>query len=703
MTYQLNNDSWKVVKNIQPKGGSDISSAGYPSFVNSHKVKIKSILHDWENLKQCKDKYIFKINYSEIPPKSKRPIFNLEKILNIYDVKQRALLQKEDGKIEIYYELTIDEYKNFLDVLKKSLINQRNCTMEYINKTLVRIISDSERFISIRNIEPDSNISSSKLVQLLYIESDIKSLLNKGVLNGENYFPETSTALLNPSQYKYIYNNFPWLLISILSENKIEFINKENNEIDINPEFNFSFNKTVIGVIDSGIKLEGPLAEGLISKEDHREIGNARDYKHGTMVSSLIIANDELNPTSKDGLGNFKIKHFELLEPRSNDVTVFYTHFISKINEIISNNKKIKVWNLSFGGLKIPYSTMTSKSGIVLDKIASENDVAIIVASGNDRQTVQNEMESLNQPGDSLNSITCGSVSIEKGNKVSYSDYSSLGRIMHYEKPEISHWGGPKNQDNSNLVSFDGDSYVQPISGTSFAAPRLSRLIAHFIENGYNPTEAKAKAIAIAKRETPSKRSSAFGYIEHNNSYERDIEIKTTRCFKDNKPEIVDINLVGEVREVIISMSRNVDPIQLFGEEISIHNIELSLIWYDRNCEEPLRDGKSKTIDATQIGTKYNKESERRYEDGKYFNSKKKTFVIKKINNAKNILLNNLSGINPSDLQLAIKIKKLDLFETEESQEIKASIYVCVNGEIDKNEFEEHNSNLIETEIFAEI
>jgi hypothetical protein len=72
-----------------------------------------------------------------------------------------------------------------------------------------------------------------------------------------------------------------------------------------------------------------------------------REFIHGTTVSSLIIANDELN-SSKDGFGHFKVMHFELLGKSSingiskNDKSFF--ELIKNLRKIIADNyRKIKI------------------------------------------------------------------------------------------------------------------------------------------------------------------------------------------------------------------------------------------------------------------------------------------------------------------------------------------------------------------------
>ena len=70
-----------------------------------------------------------------------------------------------------------------------------------------------------------------------------------------------------------------------------------------------------------------------------------RDYRHGTMVSSIIVDGASINPDLDDGCGRFKVKHFGVAAGgRFSSFTV-----LRAIEEIIASNRDIKVWNLSLG------------------------------------------------------------------------------------------------------------------------------------------------------------------------------------------------------------------------------------------------------------------------------------------------------------------------------------------------------------------
>jgi|GEM_PF-3509273 len=112
---------------------------------------------------------------------------------------------------------------------------------------------------------------------------------------------------------------------------------------------------------------------------------------------------------------------------------------------------------------------------MLLDYLSSKYDCLFIVASGNHR--LSNNSESLNMPGDSLNALTVGSVSYNfKLEKIVPSEYSSIGAILHFMKPEVSNFGGENNFDGSLMNAHDNSGIISFIKGTSFSAPRISRI-----------------------------------------------------------------------------------------------------------------------------------------------------------------------------------------------------------------------------------
>ncbi|MCR8613402.1 MAG: S8 family serine peptidase [Mycoplasma sp.] len=708
--YRINFDFKKIKKNK-----SSVFLIDEEKKINLLRVK-KKFLKEILNLKkelddlinEKKDKYILKIKYIDIPSKTNRFDFGL-KYDNIDDILQRGIFTtEENGKLfsYLFYELSIENLKWLSK--KFDLILSEDYNEDYY-KFLEKIVGYKPDRIKIKSFNAKININNFdgiKLVKLIWIENVIKKLKNEGILREENFDETLMHAYLNKNEIERI-DEIGNIIISKTENPK--FTVNLLDEIDDFDEIMISdekVNSSVIGVIDSGNSLSGDFSKFILSNENYKENLNSNsDFKHGSAVASLIIANDIMNPGDGDNLGQFKIRHFEVLEKNDNTISVSFEHLKSFLQNIIPKYKdEIKVWNLSLGGLKTPYSRIISDLGKLLDELSFKNNVLFVVASGNEREEFKSK--SLNQPGDSLNAITVGS-SVFKNKFFSYSSYSSYGPILHYEKPEISYFGGPKNKDGSNLVLYSPTYNKNNNQGTSYAAPKVSRIIAKFISEGYSPTEAKAKLIISTERESKGRRASAFGIpnLEDNPK----IELCQTMEIKGNRPYYFDIDLPKGTEKVKISSTNFVELNKKFGEEYSIHNFDISLTWYKKGLENPEKDFMTKKVVKTKDRYReYGSEKFLRYENGKYFNTHIWETNASKINEAKEHLKNKILEreikINELDLNLAIRIKKLDLFRTKSDQIASISFILNIYGkEIDLIEFENKNNELIIASIENEI
>ena len=669
--------------------------------LNENKQKIATLYQKWNKLKSTKTgSYIFYLEYKNlIPPKSKRIVFNSDfyngktEVINMTDVRQKGIFTKYKNNhllVNLYYEINKQEYMNFKKFLETLLAK------EEITKKDRNLIDNFKKLIDIDNVDnpkPPALISQSKLVQLLPIDWAITELIKLDILNQESYFEDLNTAFLSPNKYAKLFNNYPELIITC-SDKEDLFGFETTSEMNIFAiDFKPKWNKTKIGVIDTGVSLDNEILQaGVVFSKDLRQFKKFQNLDHGTIVSSLIIANDELNPGQKDGFGNFKVKHFEVLEPSSEQTkpSANFEHLKNNLEKIIKENPDVKVWNLSFGSLKQPYDLKISYWGVLLDKISYKYDVIFVCPSGNDRNKTKNLLHSLNFPADALNALSVGSVMREK-KQITYAPYSSIGQILQYEKPEVSYFGGPYNNDLSPLWAIDANGFCSLKGGTSFAAPRVARMLAHYIEEGYSPFEAKAKIINMTERESRTRKSSSFGFI---NPKDGDIELRLTISLKNNKPFYLPLDLVGGTNEVVISSAMVVKPNSKLGEEYNMHNVDVSLIWYDPTEKNPEHSNRAKTLTKEHVSNEYASEKSLRMDGGKYFSSSKKTFIL---NNKKNF------NPEPESYKLALRVKKLNLFDTKEEQKAKASIAISIFGDFNASEFEKRNEAIIMTDIEQEI
>jgi len=117
---------------------------------------------------------------------------------------------------------------------------------------------------------------------------------------------------------------FPFL-ISLSSNNKIEFLNDIDNE---NKKENYNPSKILI---DSYANINESLKEIIEINNLKLPTSYVPDYTHGTQVSTLISINDFFNNIKfKDNLGIFKVKHFGIIP--FGEISLTYT--IKKLKKL---------------------------------------------------------------------------------------------------------------------------------------------------------------------------------------------------------------------------------------------------------------------------------------------------------------------------------------------------------------------------------
>lgn len=123
----------------------------------------------------------------------------------------------------------------------------------------------------------------------------------------------------------------------------------------------------------------------------------------------------------------------------------------------------------------------------LLDTLESEYDIIFVVAGTNDRKCTRKL--SMGDPADSINSIVVNSVR-KNGEPASYTRRGPV--LSFFRKPDISYFGGDSNELIHGCTGL-GEVWV---SGTSFAAPWITRKVAYLIYNLHLPREI-AKALLI--------------------------------------------------------------------------------------------------------------------------------------------------------------------------------------------------------------
>ena len=322
-----------------------------------------------------------------------------------------------------------------------------------------------------------TDIKAEKLMKKLGIDLQLTRIL------------DDTTILLRPDELVLLRKKAPYLISMAVSDitklTKDDFDFCEDKVITIpSPK-----NEPTIGVIDTMFDECVYFSEWVnFEKMLPDEISlTQNDYIHGTSVSSIIVDGPAENPQMDDGCGRFKVRHFGVA---TGDKFSSFS-ILRNINEIISSNKDIKVWNLSLGSRLEINQNFISPEAAILDKIQYENDVIFVIA-GTNKDSDEITQKFIGSPADSINSLVVNSVSFDKNPAT----YSRKGPVLSFfNKPDISYYGG----DGKNLIRVctpTGEAFVK---GTSFAAPWIARKMSYLIDIlGLSREVAKALIINAA-------------------------------------------------------------------------------------------------------------------------------------------------------------------------------------------------------------
>ena len=487
--------------------------------LKSLKSNLESIKKEWNS--ELLDKNVLvTATYREIVAKTNR-LTQLLKPNNCSDLSElicgsRFNQLSKNSKIKhiITYKTTIDaidksiaSLKNLTDFLSKYKINEvTNDTLKATSTSKLKdyklsrssfskIIKDSyfvESFY-IDSINDSVSSDENSLISLYRIGSqqELINLLQRiGITISSSRFLNQETVLLYPNERKLLFEKAGWLVAMEVSDlmqyDLVNDITIPTTSITRLPE---PSDEPTIGVIDTRFDKNVYFSKwvdyyDLINKSIRIE---PKDYNHGTSVTSIIVNGPLMNPNLDDGCGYFRVRHFAVAShgPMSS------FEILRNIKQIVRENPDIKVWNLSLGS-KLPCpENFISPEGAMLDQIQREYDVIFVIAATNDPSFSTGKLSNLRigSPADAINPITVGSCD-KNGNPA---PYSRKGPVLHFFiKPDISCFGGVTN-DPVFLCTPNGR---EPRTGTSFAAPWVSRKLAFMIHK-LQLSRSEAKALLI--------------------------------------------------------------------------------------------------------------------------------------------------------------------------------------------------------------
>lgn len=359
--------------------------------------------------------------------------------------------------------------------------------------TFRHVIVDSSCIEKFDIPDNSSGAGSKSIITIYKTEARISELMKKiGIDVPAGHVMSGTTILLHPPQIMILKEKAPYLIamtledVSKQSYNEIAKISTSTQRTIVDPK-----NEPTVGVIDTmfdesvyfsrWVEFQKMISDDIPLDKD--------DYNHGTAVSSLIVDGPTLNPHLDDGCGRFRVRHFCVAAGRR------YSSFdiMKNIKLIVENNPDIKVWNLSLGSINETGLNSISPEAAMLDEIQYKQDVIFIVAGTNKVETVKEEKR-IGAPADSINSIVVNSVN----NEGAPASYSRKGLVLSFfKKPDVSNYGGDNStKDFIRVYTSNGESKS---TGTSYAAPWITRKIAYLIEIlGFNREVAKALIVDAA-------------------------------------------------------------------------------------------------------------------------------------------------------------------------------------------------------------
>jgi len=354
----------------------------------------------------------------------------------------------------------------------------------------LKVIVDAyyiERF----SVDLDNNQIAESSIVTIY-KTDVKTselLSNLGIdmINAKTI--DETTIRLNPDELKILSDKAPYL-IAMKTYDLTKIMPEDISECDHRVVQIPSPNQEpTVGVIDTLFYTDVYFKEWVTytSMVDENIETDIEDCYHGTAVSSIIVDGPTINPELDDDCGRFRVRHFGVATKGSfSSFTV-----LKAIREIVAKNRDIKVWNLSLGSAYEINFNFISPEAAELDRLQNEYDVVFIVAGTNKKIDSPKEMR-IGAPADSLNSIVVNAVGFDN-KPVSYRRVGPVLSFFH--KPDVSYYGGDTGQ-KMKVCTPCGEGLV---SGTSFAAPWISRKIAYLIHTmGFTREVAKALLIDAA-------------------------------------------------------------------------------------------------------------------------------------------------------------------------------------------------------------
>lgn len=361
--------------------------------------------------------------------------------------------------------------------------------------------------------EAKESITEESIITIYKTDVETRELLSRfGIDVSESKIIGGTTVLLTPPQARQLYIKAPYLIaMSITDFSKISLEDDLFEDVEFEEEegiIPLPGNEPTVGVIDTQFNEKVYFSKWV----DYRpmlptDILEPEDYKHGTAVTSIIVDGPRGNGGLDDGCGHFRVRHFGVSKQSG------FSSFaiLREIRKIVENNQDIKVWNLSLGSKNEIRENYISPEAAELDRIQSEYDVVFVISGTNAPDGMRHPDMKVGAPADSLNSLVVNAVDMS-GKSASYSRRGPVLSFFH--KPDICYYGGDGTKAEEKIAVCADELGAIYLSGTSFAAPWITRKLAYLIYvMGLSREVAKALIIDSAAKWGPSGNvSDTMGY-----------------------------------------------------------------------------------------------------------------------------------------------------------------------------------------------
>lgn len=474
------------------------------------KSKLRQIKEFWELEKKPFQGILISVHYNKIVAKSNR-ISGLFRGKDSNFAIVGAKFNDERSKHIITYFLDIKDLDKSIDLLSKTSNILNSSFKDGLNKSIFedkkvidkipfkqfsltksdfkQVIADAS-YIDDFEVERATPQLKQSIITLYDTGIDTKTLFkNIGIDILTSRILDNQTVFLDENQVKFLFEKVPYLVsmatVDLTELSPDDFIQEYQQGMMNIPSPTI---EPTIGVIDTLFDKRVYFSEWVEYHDmvDDNLPKNTNDYRHGTAVSSIIVDGARLNPWLNDGCGRFKVRHFGVaVGSKFSSFTI-----IKQIKEIITDNKDIKVWNISLGSNQEVNDNFISAEAAILDQIQYENDAIFVVAGTN---KPSDDIVKIGSPADSINGMVVNAVT-KSGLSTKYARKGLA--LSFFAKPDISYYGGSEEQ----YIKVCEPLGAANVAGTSFAAPWIARKLSYLIDVlGLNREVAKAMIIDAAR------------------------------------------------------------------------------------------------------------------------------------------------------------------------------------------------------------